>query len=109
MLITIDLSSFFVFSILDFITFIASYELSQKVAVFAPLLRASIPNAPLPANKSNIFLFSTLNCIILNSASFTLSKVGLVFRPSNEINFDYIYFNLFLLYVKWIFGNVIFF
>ena len=52
------------------ITFIASIELSQNVADFAPLLIASIPIAPLPANKSNTFLSCISNCIILNKHTF---------------------------------------
>ena len=83
--IIVDLSILFVFSIFVFITLIASLELSQKVADFAPLLIASIPSAPLPANKSNTSLSTISNCIILNKASFTLSNVGLVFSPSSGL------------------------
>ena len=67
--------------------FIASFELSHNIAFFAPLLAASNPIAPLPANKSRNTLSCMSCCIILNNDSFTLSNVGLVFKLSNVYSF----------------------
>ena len=61
--------------------------LSHNIAFFAPLLMLSNPTAPLPANKSNTTVSLILFCKILNIASLTLSKVGLVFKPSKVYNF----------------------
>ena len=69
------------------IIFIASFDLSHKIAFLAPLLTASKPMAPLPENKSKNMLFGISVCIILNNDSFTLSNVGLVAFPSNVYNF----------------------
>lgn len=52
-----------------------------------PLLKNSIPIAPLPANKSNTIESSILSFIILNNDSLTLSNVGLVEILSIEFNF----------------------
>jgi hypothetical protein len=61
-------------------------SLSTKKASPAPLLNASIPILPLPANRSRNKLPGTRGVIILNNASFTKSVAGrrcftfLVFR-----------------------------
>lgn len=60
---------------------IAFLELSHKIALLAPRLKLSNAKAPLPANRSNTFESYISFCIILKSASLTLSKVGLVFCP----------------------------
>ena len=52
---------------------------STRVRLSAPLLKASIPTAPVPANKSRKFAPRMRGAIILNSDSRTLSVVGLVF------------------------------
>jgi len=62
---------------------IASLDLSHNITFSAPLLAASIPIAPLPANKSRNTLSSTLDCIMLKSDSLTLSNVGLVIFSSS--------------------------
>lgn len=55
--------------------------LSTKTALSAPLLSASIPRLPVPANKSRTLAPGTNGASILNSDSFTLSVVGLVVFP----------------------------
>ena len=59
----------------------------EKIAFLAPLLSASNPSAPEPANKSKITASSNSKFIILNKGSFTLSNVGLVLSPSNVNSF----------------------
>ena len=46
------------------IAFIAFISLSQNTAFLAPLLSASIPSAPLPANKSKTFLVAVVSTVI---------------------------------------------
>jgi len=53
----------------------------MKTAFEAPLLNASIPRFPVPANTSRTFESMILGAIILNRASFTLSEVGRVESP----------------------------
>ena len=65
----------------------ASCDLSHIYAFLHPLLKNSIPIAPLPANKSNTTESSILLFIILNNDSFTLSNVGLVETSFIEFNF----------------------
>lgn len=66
----------FILETLDVINLIASLLLSTIVTFLAFRLNASIPICPVPPNKSRKFLPSISNCMILNSASFTLSFVG---------------------------------
>ncbi|GAM93466.1 DNA methyltransferase [Listeria monocytogenes] len=63
------------------IVLIASAAWSIKTARSAPLLNASIPSPPLPANKSSTISPSKKGPIIENKDSFTLSVVGLVLFP----------------------------
>ena len=56
----------------------AFFELSQRIAKFAPLLIASNPSAPEPENKSKTFASGNQFKRALKRASFTLSNVGLV-------------------------------
>src|SRR3990167_469198 len=60
------------------ITRIAFALLSTNKHLFAPRLRASIPNDPVPANKSRTILSSIESPKILNKDSFALSNIGLV-------------------------------
>jgi len=53
----------------------------MKIHESIPLLKASIPKLPLPANKSTASPPSKYGPIILKMDSFTLSVVGLVFEP----------------------------
>jgi len=96
-------------------------------ALLHPLLKNSIPIAPLPANKSNTTESSILLFIILNKDSLTLSSVGLVEILSIEFNFVplafptyyshiyshlsiikfFIYFIIFFIYVNIYYKNVI--
>jgi len=55
--------------------------LSINTAFSAPLLNASIPRLPVPAKISSTVLPGILPDIILKSAPFTLSAVGLVVIP----------------------------
>ena len=61
---------------------------STKVAFEAPLDRASMPNAPLPANRSRTTASSTASRLasMENMASRTRSLVGRVVRPSGARN-----------------------
>src|SRR5699024_5270537 len=59
----------------------ASFAWSIKTAWSMPLLKASIPKAPLPANKSKQRPPSKNGPSRWNIASFNLSPVGLVCRP----------------------------
>ena len=61
--------------------------MSHNITLFAPLLAASSPIAPLPENKSKNIESGISFCIILNKDSFTLSNVGLVFSPYSVYNF----------------------
>ena len=68
---------------------------STNVADDAPLDKHSIPNEPVPANKSNTLLSIIYGFIILNKDSLTLSVVGLTssffgvsnFSPLNLMKF----------------------
>src|SRR3972149_3790361 len=61
----------------------APASLSTKTASPAPLLRASMPMAPVPAKRSRT-LPDTLSPRMLKTASLTLSEVGLISRPLKE-------------------------
>jgi len=58
--------------------------LSIKTADSAPRLRASMPKAPVPANRSSTVEPRTWKAIILKIASRVLSAVGLVLVPLTD-------------------------
>ena len=55
-----------------------SGELSINVTYLAPLLKASIPMLPDPANKSNTSAFSKENCKVLKIPSLAIPIIGRV-------------------------------
>ena len=84
---------------------------STNVADDAPLDKHSIPNEPVPANKSNTLLSIIYGFIILNKDSLTLSVVGLTSSFFGVSNFSpltypditlnklhlFVYFNIILI------------
>lgn len=60
----------------------AAGAMSTKVALSAPLLRASIPKAPLPANRSRTIAPGTRSDRMLKMASLVRSEVGRIPLPS---------------------------
>jgi hypothetical protein len=62
-------------------TAIAGAACSTRTAEAAPRDTASIPSAPVPANRSSTLAPSTRSPSTPNSASLTRSLVGLVSRP----------------------------
>src|SRR5690625_2403162 len=67
-------------------TLAALRSFSTKTARAAPRLRASIPRAPDPANKSRTVPSGIRSPSMLNKASFTISPVGRVVVPGTEFN-----------------------
>src|SRR5690242_17130049 len=60
---------------------------SEKRTEAAPRLKASMPTAPVPANRSHQFESSRSPAMILNSASLTRSVMGRVVSPGTDFNF----------------------
>ena len=58
--------------------------ISIKTADRAPRLKASMPNAPVPANRSSTVAPGTWKAIILNIASLVRSAVGLNLVPLTD-------------------------
>jgi len=75
----------------------ASGLLSTKMADLAFRLRASIPRAPVPANRSSTLAPSVRREMILNMDSLTLSDVGLVAIPVGAASFLPLHFPLMIL------------
>ena len=80
------------FAMFDLMRLIESWDESIRVTSSAPLDIASIPNAPVPANKSITFALGTLNWIILKIVSLTLSVVGRMLSPLKSKSFLPLYF-----------------
>src|SRR5215217_1415957 len=60
---------------------------SEKRTNDAPRLKASIPTAPVPANRSHQFDSKRSPAMMLNSASLTRSVMGRVVSPGTDLSF----------------------